>query len=160
MAGQLHGFSNITRDITGRKEAEEALRSSLKELADLKFALDESVIIAMADVKGTITYVNDKFCEVSRYSREEFLARDHRIVDPLSPREVRRWSVADYHARGSLACRRSVPGQGRHLLLARRDYRPIPRRARRPCYVAICNDITRRKQAEEALRRSLEGSQT
>ena len=54
--------------------------------------------------------------------------------------------MADYHE-GSLARGDQAPGQGRHLLLARRDYRPIPRRARPYRYVAICNDITRRKRA-------------
>ena len=49
--------------------AEEALRRSLKELADLKFALDESAIVAITDQTGRIKYVNDKFCEISRYAR-------------------------------------------------------------------------------------------
>ena len=66
-AGNLRGFSKVTRDITTRKEAEETLRRSLKELADLKFALDESAIVAITDVTGKITYVNDRFCEISKY---------------------------------------------------------------------------------------------
>jgi PAS domain S-box-containing protein len=77
-AGELRGFSNVTRDVTARKEEEKALHRSLKELADLKFALDESAIVAITDVGGRITYVNDKFCEVSKYSREELLGQDHR----------------------------------------------------------------------------------
>src|SRR5829696_8627100 len=68
-AGNLRGFSQVTRDITARKEAEEALRSSLRQLADLKAALDESAIVATTDERGKITYVNDKFCEISKYYR-------------------------------------------------------------------------------------------
>src|SRR5437588_5440195 len=65
----------------GDYSTEEALRRSLKELADLKFALNESSIVAITDQSGTIKYVNDKFCEISKYSREELLGQDHRIIN-------------------------------------------------------------------------------
>src|SRR5947199_6194822 len=60
---------------------EEALKRSLKELADLKFALDESAIVAITDQRGVINYVNDKFCEISKYSRAELIGQDHRIIN-------------------------------------------------------------------------------
>jgi PAS domain S-box-containing protein len=158
VAGQLHGFSNITRDITGRKEAEEALRRSLKELADLKFALDESVIIAMVGVKGRITYVNDKFCEVSRYSREEFLAGGHQIVDPAYHPERFVDGLWQTITRGEV-WRGEVKHPARDGTYYWLDATIVPsldERGEPYRYVAICNDITRRKEAEEALRRSLE----
>src|SRR5262245_55850186 len=61
--------------------SDSALERSLKELADIKFALDQSTIVAMTDQRGIITYVNDEFCRISKFSRAELLGQDHRIIN-------------------------------------------------------------------------------
>src|SRR5258708_19583565 len=71
----------MLNSIDDKLNPEEALQRSEKELADIKFALDESAIVAITDQRGIINYVNDEFCRISKYSREELLGQDHRIIN-------------------------------------------------------------------------------
>ena len=52
-----------------------------QEISDQKFALDQSALVSVTDVKGIITYANEKFCEISEYSSDELLGQSHRIVN-------------------------------------------------------------------------------
>lgn len=63
------------------EELLERVKQSLKQLTDVKFALDESSIVAITNERGIIQYVNDKFCEISKYSRDQLLGQNHRIVN-------------------------------------------------------------------------------
>ncbi len=64
-----------------RLEAERALRRSLKQLEDATHALDQSTIVVTTDVAGVITYVNDKFCEISRFTRAELIGQHQRVIN-------------------------------------------------------------------------------
>jgi two-component system CheB/CheR fusion protein len=63
------------------KRTGRALDQSIKDLGDTNFALNQAAIVATTNVKGEITFVNDKFVEISKYSREELLGQDHRIIN-------------------------------------------------------------------------------
>src|SRR5919106_3763595 len=56
-------------------------RGESQQLAEFKRALDHAAIVAITDVSGRITYVNDKFVEISGYSRDELIGQDHRIIN-------------------------------------------------------------------------------
>jgi PAS domain S-box-containing protein len=73
--------STTIGQISRSSDDRDALERSLKELADIKFALDQSTIVAITDQRGIINYVNDEFCRISKYSRDELLGQDHRIIN-------------------------------------------------------------------------------
>lgn len=78
--GNVNGVLAIIMDSSQRKQAESDLRQTLKQLEDMKFALDESAIVSITDSTGLITYVNDKFCRISKYTRDELIGQNHRII--------------------------------------------------------------------------------
>ncbi|WP_159883242.1 hybrid sensor histidine kinase/response regulator [Paenibacillus puerhi] len=79
--GKVYQHMAIGTDITNRKQNEWKLYQSMESLRDIENALDESSIVAITDDKGIITYVNEKFCEISKYDREELIGRTHRVIN-------------------------------------------------------------------------------
>lgn len=58
-----------------------AISSAFRELESQKYALDQSAIVAITDIKGNIIYVNEQFCQISKYSEEELIGKNHRIIN-------------------------------------------------------------------------------
>ena len=63
------------------REASLHLEERTRDLADVNYALAQSAIVAVTDTRGIINSVNEKFCEISKYAREELLGQDHRILN-------------------------------------------------------------------------------
>lgn len=85
-------FSELEREITLQIKAldqQQELKEKEQLLQEYKDAVDESSIFSKSDIYGRITYVNEKFCELSGYTQEELIGKQHNIVrHPDMPKEV------------------------------------------------------------------------
>lgn len=80
--GELIGLQGSILDVTEKAIAEQKIAEKAKEINDVRSALDESAIVTIADRKGIITFVNDKFCSVSQYQRDELIGQYHYVGNP------------------------------------------------------------------------------
>lgn len=119
-------------------------------LSEQRRAIDNAVIVIESDLNGIITYVNDRFCEVSGYSRNEAIGHDHRFLNSgLHPQAFFEGLWADLQ-RGDTwqgeVCNRTKSGSIFWLLTT---ITPILGPDNKPLkYISVRVDITQRKLVE------------
>ncbi len=154
-----HDTQNLTsygRAMAERRLLEGILRKTLKELSDIKFAIDQAAIVAITDHRGIIQYVNDKVYEISQYSREELIGKTHSILNSgYHPQEFFKdlWSTisAGQVWRGEIK-NRAKDGS---YYWVNTTIVPFLNDIGKPYqYLAIRFDLTERKRVEEALQES------
>lgn len=139
-------------DITAAVKRDKQLLENLAEMNFQKSALDQHAIVAITDAKGTITYVNDLFCHISQYSREELLGNNHRLINSgVHPKEFFR-DMFHSITRGKIwagdICNRAKNGD---LYWVSTTIVPDMGKDGKPKrYFAIRADVTKLKRAEEA----------
>ena len=138
------------RDITEKKRSEEVYQQTMQELLAYKYALDESAIVAITDQRGVINHVNDNFCRISKYSADELIGQDHRIINSSFHeknfiRELWRTIASGKIWKGEL---KNKAKDGTHYWVDTTIVPFLDEKAKPYQYVAIRSDITERKHSE------------
>ena len=145
-------------DNTMPKKIETQLREAIRELEFQKQAIDQHAIVSIADTSGKVIYANDKFCEVSQYSRSQLIGQNHRILKSgVHPPELYAdmWhTISQGRVWKGALCNRKKDGSQYWVettIMPFLDDAGLPFR-----YISIRTDISRIKQFEKILERGKE----
>jgi PAS domain S-box-containing protein len=151
----LESLSALMRDLVRQHdESQRDLHAALTDLAYQKFALDQHAIVSTTNLAGEIIYANDKFCEISGYSRSELLNHNHRLINSgVHGREffTEMWDMisAGMVWHGEI-CNRNKAGD---LFWVDATIVPLADELGTPnMFIAIRTDITARKRMEGSVK--------
>ena len=155
-SGKLAGFAKVTRDLTDRRKAEEAIRRSEAQFRAL-FEFSPDAIIA-SDSNGLITAMNARVESLFGYARGELVGHS---IDSLVPERFRPTHPSHRAAYGSAARVRPM-GAGIELYGRRKDGSEFPadimlgpvETSEGRVVLSVIRDLTEKRKAEEALRQS------
>ena len=139
-------------------DARKKIEAVLKEISDYKYALDASSIVAVTDKNGIIKYVNDNFCTISKYTRQELIGRDHRIISSGYHNKDFIRNIWTTIANGKV-WKGELKNKAKDGTIYWVDTTIVPflNEFGKPYqYVAIRADITEQKEADETIRQSEE----
>ncbi len=153
---ELDGYMFICSDITERRNTLEQLEIAIRDSEALRTTLNMHAIVSIADRSANIISVNDAFCKISGYSREELIGANHRIVNSgTHPSEF--WQTVWRDISSGKSWRGEICNRARDGSLYWVDTIITPfqnKQGRIERYVSIRTDITDRKEAEFELQRS------
>ncbi len=145
----------------GERRAVRAWRvaeAALAETAALRGTLNRHAIVSVADATGRIIDINETFCQISGYAREELIGQDHRVLNSgHHPKSfwVKMWrTISSGQAWHGDVCNRAKDGSEYWVDSIIAPFRGADGRIEK--YVSIRNDITERKRAEQKLRHVIE----
>ena len=153
LVGHRLGAVVLHEDIAERWQLQRQRTGLLIALLDIKLALQAHVIVATTDSAGRFIYVNDKFCETSKWPREQLIGRDHRIIN--SGHHGKEFIADLWHTIRSGGIWKNeiknVVRDGSHFWMGTTIV-PLLGADGKPCrYTAIQADITQKKLLQERI---------
>lgn len=141
--------------VGGLSASAHELEEANQRLQSLNLAMDQHSIVSITDARGKITYVNEKFCQISGYTREELLGQNHRIINSgVHPKMFFRsmWAtISSGNVWQGEVCNRSKSGKEYWVYST---VVPFLNNLDMPFqYISVRTDITAIKQAELVLMR-------
>mgnify|MGYP000302323606 CR=1 FL=1 len=146
----LEGLSDLLPELVKEQEAHQL------ELSNLRFAMDQHAIVSITDTDGRITYVNDKFCDISGYERAFLIGKNHNLIKseyhPKAHFENLWQTITAGKVWHGEMCNTAKDGTNYWVDLTivpflNQDYRPFQ-------YIAIRTEVTEQKSLAEKIESS------